>query len=528
MKEIYLESSVPLVKRLLGLCDRNPSSSTYGCFDRNYWHYKIVDFSNGRQQEACLTLALSHIIEHPSNPYCRVEKMREWSLAAIQYLATIQNKDGSFNEYYPHEHAFVTTAFTTFAASESLLLLNESPPEVVEALLKAGKFLLRREELEVVNQMLGACAALFNLYRMTGDDHYREGAEAKLKASLQRQSGEGWFYEYGGPDVGYLSVAAYYLANYYSKSHDEKALSSLKKAVHFLSHFVHPDGSAGGEYGSRNTTYLIPDGIEICAQHDPVASGLARKLRASLQENRSLAPCDLDDRYLCNMLYTYLQAFKDSSLLKEETEVESNFFPESGIVVKKTPDYFFIGNLRKGGVFKLFSGEKLVLSDSGFLGRLHDGRLITSQWLGTTFEEGSQYLVRGSFVEVPEQYMTPLKTVALRASLSVGGTYVSDFAKTYLRNRLITGRKEVPMTCERKITLEEGVQVQDVIQGTMTMQSLFLVSHAPLIYIPSSRYFQSNELECNGITDFSEKYNKEKKIKIERTYLRGCLTASTA
>jgi len=28
----------------LTLLDRNPHSPTYGCFDRNFWRYKIIDF----------------------------------------------------------------------------------------------------------------------------------------------------------------------------------------------------------------------------------------------------------------------------------------------------------------------------------------------------------------------------------------------------------------------------------------------------------------------------------------------------
>ena len=134
---VYLDVSIPCVDRLLGLLDRNPKSSTYGCFDRNFWHYKIVDFSNGRQQEAALTLALLYTTEHPQNPYYNQEKIKQWSLAAMQFLTTIQNADGSFNEYYPHEHAFVTTAFASFAVSEGLLLLGERPPPVVDMLVKA-------------------------------------------------------------------------------------------------------------------------------------------------------------------------------------------------------------------------------------------------------------------------------------------------------------------------------------------------------------------------------------------------------
>jgi hypothetical protein len=514
---IYLTSSLNCIPRLLGLLNRNPFTSTYGCFDRNYWHYKITDFSNGRLQEAALTLALLYTINHPLNSYYGLKKMRTWSLAAVKFLTHIQNKDGSFNEYYPHEHAFVTTAFAAFAASETLLLLKETPPDALEMLLKAGKFLLKKDELEVVNQNLGACAALTNLYNLTNDEQFKKGAHHKLETSLKRQSKEGWFYEYGGPDIGYLSVALYYLAHYYQKTHAPSALTSLKKGVHFLSHFLHPDNTSGGEYGSRNTTYIVPDGIEICAQEDAYASQLADSLRASLHQ-KVFTPDSLDDRYLLTMLYTYIQAYTNSSPLPEKKTPQNNFFQESGLLVQKTPHYYFVANLKKGGIFKAFF-HNTHIADSGFVG-ISQNHLVTSQWLGSSFtKKGSTYTVTGSFVRVPEQEMTPLKSVFMRASLSVGRSSLSRIAKTYLRKQLITQKNSIPCTFERSILIDKNICVTDTLKGDIPFTSLHLVDHASLIYIPSSRYFTPNEMSTpQFITeDLSEEFNKKKKIIIERT-----------
>jgi hypothetical protein len=527
---VYLEAALPQIQRLLGLQDRNPSSSTYGCFDRSFWHYRVLDFANGRQQEAALTLALAYHISYPMNPYFGKEKVKQWSLAALQFLTTIQNRDGSFNEYYPHEHAFVTTAFAAFAGSEALLLLNENPSSTVEMLRRCGKLLLKRDELEVVNQNLGAAAALYNIYVLTDDEQFRKGAYHKLKTSLGRQSQEGWFYEYGGPDIGYLSVAVSYLAHFYRKTKDAQALASLKKAVTFLSHFIHPDGTAGGEYGSRNTFYLVPDGIEICAQVDPCASYLAREIRTSFSR-RGFSPADLDNRYLCNMLYNYLQAYRVCSPVevKEYRGPEPIFYKESGLLVEKSDQYHLVANLRKGGVFKVFCTKELVASDCGFLGRLSDGTLVTSQWLGTTFTreksgEGIQFVVRGQLVKVPEQQMTPLKTMILRGSLLVGQKYVSDLAKQFLRKQLITRKNAVPTFFERQLTLDnKGIRVIDVLRGREPFATLHLVANASLIYVPSSRYFRITELvtPLYLTDDLSNLFNAKKELVLERTITCG-------
>ena len=55
---IYKEIVLSQTPRILGLGDRNESSKTFGCFDRYYWHYKLLDISNARFQESTLLLAL--------------------------------------------------------------------------------------------------------------------------------------------------------------------------------------------------------------------------------------------------------------------------------------------------------------------------------------------------------------------------------------------------------------------------------------------------------------------------------------
>ena len=36
---------------------------------------------------------------------------------------------------------------------------------------------------------------------------------------------------------------------------------NLHKMIEFLSYFIHPNGSVGGEYGSRSTTFFVPYGF---------------------------------------------------------------------------------------------------------------------------------------------------------------------------------------------------------------------------------------------------------------------------
>ena len=48
-RDLLARRALDDVAKILTLQDRNPHSPTYGCFDRNYWHYRIIDFPSGKQ-----------------------------------------------------------------------------------------------------------------------------------------------------------------------------------------------------------------------------------------------------------------------------------------------------------------------------------------------------------------------------------------------------------------------------------------------------------------------------------------------
>ncbi|MGC8971527.1 MAG: hypothetical protein ACP5K2_04910 [bacterium] len=121
---VYLDIILEEIPRLLGLLDKNPNSPTFGSFDRQFWHYNVVDFPCARAQEAILTLALLYRHNFPGNIYFKNEAIFSWIDGALNFWIDIQNSDGSFNEWYPNEHSFVATAFTTYAISETLQFIR--------------------------------------------------------------------------------------------------------------------------------------------------------------------------------------------------------------------------------------------------------------------------------------------------------------------------------------------------------------------------------------------------------------------
>src|SRR5712692_8035280 len=97
-RELFGEVALREIPKLLTLQDRNPHSPTYGCFDRNYWHYKVADFPCGMSQEFVWPLALVAVVDFASNPYRGSESIRECVRAGIRFAARSSHADGSCDD----------------------------------------------------------------------------------------------------------------------------------------------------------------------------------------------------------------------------------------------------------------------------------------------------------------------------------------------------------------------------------------------------------------------------------------------
>ncbi len=510
-KDVYLIPVLNNAPRLLGLLNRNISSSSYGSFDREYWHYNTVDFSCARKQEAVLTLTLLYQINHKDNKYFGNKEILGFVKAAMMFWVNIQNNNGSFNEWYPNENSFVVTSFSSYAVSESLLIIKDELQDkeyqiVIEALRKAGDWLLSRHETRVMNQQTGAAVTLLNLYLLTKDDRYLNAANEKISLLNKRQSEEGWFLEYGGPDIGYLSLAIDYLSKFYQKTNDNVVENILARALSFIKYYVQPDMVAGGEYTSRNTEYLIPHGFEICSKHNKDALLLASVVRKSLLSNDSF-PNLFDDRYFTYVGYTWLQAYIDANPDIDNTaqgnidrhfiQPVNKYFKEAGLLVLNDENKHFIVNVKKGGSFRLYAKETgRAYSDAGILVKSED-KWYTSGWLAAGEHKivDDSITVTGNMWKVPDKTLNPVSNILLRIfQMTLGrSSFISQWIKERLRDLLITKTKPSCIRYNRTLTFNpdtsDMIRVEDSIDSDMkTITSVAVFTQDTYIYVPSSRY----------------------------------------
>ena len=298
---LYGEVALSQACRILGFADRDAASPTYGCCERTYWHYRQVDFVNARFQEAALFLALLYHYSSLSNRFYQQAAVREWAEAAVRFWATIERSDGSFDEYWPFERSFVATAFSLAAVAETCQLLHLDPPEA--AIRPACHWLGKQENLLVLNQMAGASVALALSGALLNDDEIRRLGERKMQRLLERQHPDGYFAEYGGYDIGYLTINLSYLGKYFLLTHDNAVMEAMRRTARFLEDKILEYGTYDYHATSRKTQYIYPFGLRVLEEWD-----LLQRHLTGLARNEVLNPSWMDDRYCIPLAIDYLQA----------------------------------------------------------------------------------------------------------------------------------------------------------------------------------------------------------------------------
>jgi len=262
MKTDLRAQTLTACRHLLSEINRDPATPTYGCFDRRYWGWKLVDFPEATFQRNLS--ALAWLREQPE-----AEGMRAMLTGTIQagllYAARIQHRSGSFDQAYPYEESYGATAFLLPDLLDAYLAVNADCDHdtqlTVEAMLaKAAAFLYRHAELHgtISNHLAGAALALQKAGNFLKQPAYNARSREILDFILSKQSREGWYVEYGGADPGYQTLCMYYLAQIYGIAPYNELRKSLSTSLDFLQYFVQPDGSFGGEYGSRRTEIYYP------------------------------------------------------------------------------------------------------------------------------------------------------------------------------------------------------------------------------------------------------------------------------
>ncbi|MDD2597053.1 MAG: hypothetical protein PHT47_00350 [Candidatus Cloacimonetes bacterium] len=481
--------------RILTQLCRDPDSKNYGCWDRNFWHYKIRDYSSIiLQQGSYLLLEAARLDEYQD----RAEYLRRLAQAGVDFWHTRALKYGAFEEYYPFERSYPGLAFSTLAIAKIIRDLPLDHHEYTAGLRKAIKQLELRTEFEASNQYLAGLAALYVISDFAPSMVDVARLDRRFKELLNTQSSEGWFNEYGGPDLGYLSVSIDCLWDIWDVTGADIVLQSIRIAIGFIDALLIAPRSIG-LHSSRQTDYIVPYGIIRMAGRigdlgQPAAQRISELLFSDINEPEHFFQA-IDDRYWVHYIgHSVVRAYAwggklplatenevgfdtssppqtlatlrfgdprlcrkrrdDASTLKRQDDASTiRHYPEAGYIVIRKAQYSGLISTRKGGMVSICGKEDQYAADYG--SDLHLGkRVYVMNWWGSSqlvqFED-NRVTIKGSFVPTKEHISTPFKHLLLRlASYALGASIIST-----LKTLLIFSRKQSPYTFTREISIGE-------------------------------------------------------------------------
>ena len=516
---VYVGAALSQVPRLLSFQDREPHSPTYGSFDRDAWSWKFRDFPLGMAQTAVYPLAL--LWRHPfeANPYYQNERCLEWIAAGMEGALQRQHANGALDAWAPNEFDIGPTLGIAHGIAEALRLVGPSLPSarvdtIRLGLRKAFDFGLGRRETHgfISNHLALFAVALLDGHELFGDARYQKGAEDLIALILSHQSPEGWYREYGGMDPGYESLGIHHLATCWQRTNSDELRRSLERAIACFSHFVHPDGSVGGVYGSRGTALYYPSGFEIMAATTPVASSVAAFMRERVHRGNVVTPAVADLPNLTPMMYSYLEAAlatETSAPAPDPLPCESlqglRTFAESNMVVAGGRNYYAVVNGDVGGVCRVFdrqSGE-VIHEDGGYIVRTADETLTSqARGLATMSVDPAKGLItcQTPFSHLKHEPLTPARMILLRV-LNLTAFRIESLGAWLRRQivrRLVTEVRPAPITLQRTLQLDpERIRIDDVLTCTGDVQprAVTLTRSCAVVHAGSARYFHPAELK---------------------------------
>ena len=503
--------------RLLSLVNTSSFSSSYGCFDKSYWHFKTSDFPNAAKQQAILSLAKLYLFKNEENDLFGCPKVLSIIEGSIHFCQSIQHKDGSFDEWYVNERGWAgPTGYLIYALTETYALLksdlSKETLEILEDIFSKSKehLILSDEKHPLANHIAIAMLAIFNLSTIDNDPRLLSRYD-QLLTQLESlfHNDEGWSVEYDGADPGYQSATVSFLSRIHKINNCSRIETICLKSLEFIKYFCYPDGSFAGSIGSRHTTNIFYFGVEYWnnIKNDSISPWIKTNF------HKHTLPNDHGDNYFIyrvHELFDAGEAFADtkSPLLSYQSKVLAN----AGIEIVSDSKHYIVLNRNRGFVFKCFSHEsnELIAADNGVLIK-SENKTYTNLWMNHS----------GLYFEIKEKYFTPLTFILFRAFflLFSRNRKIAYYLKNSIKQVLIFGKKEAPFKeinsfnyDESTITINKNITSKSKHKFVAIFGDVFYSR-----YVPQSSLFNSKalshlfetteEFSCSQDASFEIKYN---------------------
>lgn len=463
--------------RLMTQVCRDPNDSAYGAADRHWWHYRMRDFSSAILQQAVYAIHVASAF--PWNAPYR-ESLQNIVRRGGAFWNARACKHGAFEEYYPYEQGYPPLAFSTLAIAKLLKEQAIHWNDVKEGIKRAVGQLASRFENKALNQQIAGLAAL-GIIRSLRPDLVEETVYHSLLAkTLAYQTDEGWFPEYDGPDIGYLSVSIDCLWDLYDADPKEEILSAIEQALQYISWFVNSPFCGAGMHNARNTDYIVPYGITRGWKDQAVSHPVQNLCRDMLVNLYSEADSPdhffsaVDDRYWSH--YIGHSVFRSAQLLASEELSEpwdqevltedKALKTQSGHCMLSRSGTSLLVSCLKGGICSGINARKdKRWSDYGWIIQ-EQGKTYVSHWWKTSWkyqtnEKGAS--IEGKMVLHKEHSSTPVMHITLRLlSFLLGKKLIELLKKELIFKKDDQGPlfyRTISMTCSGDVVIRDEMEL---------------------------------------------------------------------
>lgn len=493
-----------LLPRMLTQVCRDPGSACYGCFDRNWWHYKIRDFPSVILQQG------GYAIWSAADAGLLPAQTRQIAAGACRFWNARAVRWGAFEEYYPWEQGYPPLAFSTLAIAKLVAAGAVGLSDVRPGMQVAARQLTTRFEGQAANQQVAGLAATAWVAKVAPDLIAMADLKRMQAQTLKLQTEEGWFVEYGGPDLGYLAVTMDCLWDLYDATGDDAFIAAAARALRFIHPFTALPSAGAGMHNARNTDYIVPYGISRFlkrgGEEAAMAAYILERSWGSLETPHHFAHA-IDDRYWCHYIgHSLLRAIPLLDELPKGQAPDSNYvhMQKSAHVITTMGQTQIAISLRKGGIFHAWC-ENARLADFGWRVR-QGGRDYVTHWWGdgwTSEVTSNGATVTGNAPSHRETLASPWTHMALRGISLIAGRRIIAL----LKGRMIFKRDDGGIKFSRTLKWSDGIiEVMDTFEGLAADSVPVRAPRSSVRHVASADSYHAEDLMPTSGWQISENF----------------------
>ena len=475
----YLHMAQRNLPRLLALYNTDATDPLFGCGDRRYWAWKLIDFPNGTFQGACYGLSILLDAGLLPDSICQRSIQRRIE-AMISVLPQIVDKQGGLAEALPNEGSFCVTGLVLSDCLGALdALANKVSKhryaDLMAALEPLALFLKRQDEGHgiISNHLATSALGMVRWAQATQDSQALDRAQLWIDRIRAHASDEGWMMEYGGADPGYQSWCTSSLVQIAHIAPELELDPLLQRSFDFLETFAFPDGSYANGCGSRMTRFLMAAGPEMYKERSSSAARLAQFARQNCASGTYVTLDSIDEPNL-------VPFFNDTAVAAVQPPQEDTVpsvdwsrreFPKAGMIAIAGKSHRLVVNTKRGGwaaecvegITTRVTREPVARTKDGVLLRPVRGKIIRRSEV--------ELVIVADLEPVQRMLPSPLKFWVLRslAMTVFRSLWLGNLVKRGLATLLLSERNTSKGSVRRTIRYAGGNCLDQIVAGEVTL-----------------------------------------------------------